>query len=141
MRGVAKALYHAPNALAVIRPVIGAASGFAVSTDNGAIAAWLYLAGYLSDVADGSLSRAINSKSDFGAALDGLADVAFHTAVGLGLMYAALRHRTFGVLVILGILVIGERFVRRWIAARSVAGKGIGGAYPAYKPPSRKSAA
>jgi phosphatidylglycerophosphate synthase len=125
----AKALDHAPNALAVIRPVIGVASGFAVSTDNGAIAAWLYLAGYLSDVADGFLSRAINAKSDFGAALDGLADVAFHIAVGVGLMCAAIRYGTFGVLVILGILVGAERFMRRWIAARSVAGKGIGGAY------------
>jgi hypothetical protein len=44
-------------------------------------------------------------------------------------MFAAIGHQTFGVLVILGILVIGERFMRRWIAARSVAGKGIGGAY------------
>jgi phosphatidylglycerophosphate synthase len=129
MPRVARALDHAPNALALIRPVIGVASGFAVSTDNGAIAAWLYLAGYLSDVADGFLSRAINAKSDFGAALDRLADVAFHIAVGLGLVCAAIRHETFGVLVILGILVIGERFMRRWIAARSVAGKGIGGAY------------
>jgi len=127
--GVAKALNHAPNALAVIRPVIGVASGFAVSTDDGAIAAWLYLAGYLSDVADGFLSRAINAKSDYGAALDRLADVAFHIAVGLGLICAALRHGTLGVLVTLSILVIGERFMRRWIAAHSVAGKGIGGAY------------
>jgi phosphatidylglycerophosphate synthase len=75
------------------------------------------------------LSRAIKTKSDFGAALDRLADVAFHIAVGLGLIWAATRHGTFGVLVILGILVIGERFMRRWIAAHSVAGKGIGGAY------------
>jgi phosphatidylglycerophosphate synthase len=126
---VAKALDHAPNALALLRPVIGVASGFEVSTDNGAIAAWLYLAGYLSDVADGFLSRAVNAKSDLGAALDRIADIAFHVAVGLGLMFAATRYGTYGVLAILGILVIGERFMRRWIAAHSVAGKGIGGAY------------
>jgi phosphatidylglycerophosphate synthase len=77
------------------------------------------------------LSRAINARSDFGAALDRLADVAFHIAVGLGLIWAAMRHGTFGVLVILGILVIGEPFMRRWISAHSVAGKGIGGAYRA----------
>jgi phosphatidylglycerophosphate synthase len=129
MLRVAKAFDHAPNALAVVRPILGVGSGFAVSTDNGAIAAWLYLAGFLSDVADGFLSRAINAKSDFGAALDRRADVAFHIAVGFGLMFAAVRHGIFGVLVILGILVIGERLMRRWIAARSVAGKGIGGAY------------
>ena len=126
---VAGALDHAPNALAIIRPVIGVASGFAVATDNGAIGAWLYLVGYLSDVADGFFSRAINAESGFGAALDRLADVAFHFAVGLGLICAAVRHGTLVVLVVLGILVIGERFIRRWIAAHSVAGKGIGGAY------------
>ena len=129
MPRVAGALGHAPNALAIIRPAIGIASGFAVSTDNGVIAAWLYLVGFLSDVADGFLSRALNAKSDFGAALDSLADVAFHFAVGLGLICAALQHRTLGVLVVVGILVIGERFMRRWIAAHTVAGKGIGGAY------------
>ena len=125
----AKVLEQAPNAMAVIRPVFGVASGFAVATDHGAIAAWLYLVGYIRDVADGFLSRAIKAESDFGAALDGLADVAFHFAVGLGLIYSAARHGTSGVLVVLGILVIGERLMRRWIGAHSVAGKGIGGAY------------
>jgi phosphatidylglycerophosphate synthase len=129
MSGVARALDRTPNALAAIRPIIGVASGIAVSTDNAAIGAWLYLAGYLSDVADGFLARAFNAKSDFGAALDRLADVAFHAAVGLGLICAAVWHGTWGVLVVLGILVIGERFMRRWIAAHSLAGKGIGGAY------------
>lgn len=33
------------------------------------------------------------------------------------------------VLVVLDFLVIGQRCMRRWIAARSVVGKGVGGAY------------
>ena len=100
--------------LAIIRPVIGVASGFAVATDNGATGAWLYLVGYLSDVADGFLSRAINAESDFGAALDRLADVAFHFAVGLGLIYAAVRHGSLVVLVVRGIPAarIGSRCMR-----------------------------
>lgn len=122
-------LGHAPNALTAIRPVIGVASGIAVLTDNGAEGAWLYLAGYVSDVADGFLSRAMKAESDLGAALDRMADVAFHAAVGLGLIVAALRHGSWGVLVILGILVIGERLIRRRIAAHSAAGKVVGGIY------------
>jgi len=121
---------RAPYALTTIRPFVGTASGFAVLSDNGAVGAWLYLAGYVSDVADGFLSRAMKAESDSGAALDGLADVAFHAAVGVGLIGAAVRHGSLGVLVVLGILVAGERLIRRWIAARSVAGKAIGGTYP-----------
>ena len=126
---VAALLGHAPNALAAVRPFIGIASGLAVLTDNGAAAAWLYLAGYGTDVADGFLSRAMKAESDLGAALDRLADVTFHVAVGLGLMGAAVRHGSWGVLFILGILVVGERIIRPWIAAQSVAGRVIGGAY------------
>ena len=118
-----------PNALAAIRPIIGIACGFAVLTDYGAAGAWLYLVGYVSDVADGFLSRAMKAESDLGAALDGLADVAFHAAVGLGLIAAAIRDGSWGVLIILGILLVGERLIRRWIAAHSVAGKVIGGTY------------
>jgi hypothetical protein len=55
--------------------------------------------------------------------------VAFHAAVGLGLIAAATRDGSWGVLIILGTLVVGERLVRRWIAAHSVAGKVIGGTY------------
>ncbi len=128
-RPVAGLLGHAPNALTAIRPFIGVACGFAVLTDNGAAGAWLYLAGYLSDVADGFLSRAMKADSDLGAALDRRADVAFHAAVGLGLTAAAIRDGSWGVLIILGILVVGERLIRRWIAAHSVAGKVIGGTY------------
>jgi phosphatidylglycerophosphate synthase len=118
-----------PNALAAVRPLIGIASGLEVLTDNGAAAAWLYLVGYGSDVADGFLSRAMKSESDLGAMLDRLADVTFHVAVGLGLIGAAVRHGSWGVLLILGVLVVGERIIRRWVAAHSVAGRVVGGAY------------
>jgi phosphatidylglycerophosphate synthase len=128
-RPVPRLLGHAPNALTAIRPVIGIASGFAVLTDNGGTGAWLYLAGYVSDVADGFLSRAMKAESHLGASLDRLADVAFHTAVGIGLIAAAIRNGSPGVLVILGVLVVGERLIRRWIAAHSAAGKVIGGTY------------
>jgi phosphatidylglycerophosphate synthase len=128
-RPVARLLRRAPNALTASRPVIGVACGIAVLTDNVAVGAWLYLAGYLSDVADGFLSRAMKADSDWGAVLDRWADVAFHAAVGLGLIAAATRHGSWGVLIILGTLVVGERVVRRWIAAHSVAGKVIGGTY------------
>ena len=94
-------------------------------SDNGATGAWLYLAGYVSDVADGFLSRAMKAESDSGAALDGLADVACHAAVGVGLIGAAVRHGP----LVLGILVAGERLIRRWISARSTAGKAIGCTY------------
>jgi phosphatidylglycerophosphate synthase len=126
---VAGLLGQAPNVLTAARPFIGIASGLAVLTDNGAAAAWLYLAGYGTDVADGFLSRAMKAESDLGAALDRLADVTFHVAVGLGLAGAAVLRGSWGVLVILGILVVGERVIRRWIAAQSVAGRVIGGAY------------
>jgi len=55
--------------------------------------------------------------------------VTFHVAVGLGLTGAAVYvdHGAFS--LILGILVVGERIIRRWIAAQSVAGRVIGGAY------------
>jgi phosphatidylglycerophosphate synthase len=125
----ARLLGHAPNALTASRPVIGVACGVALLTDNGAAGAWLYLAGYVSDVADGFLSRAMKADSDLGAALDKWADVAFHAAVGLGLIAAAIRDGPWGVLVVLGILVVGERLVRHWIAAHSVGGKVIGGTY------------
>ncbi len=128
-RPVARLLGHAPNALTASRPVIGVACGVALLTDNVAAGAWLYLAGYVSDVADGFLSRAMKAESDLGAALDKWADVAFHGAVGLGLIGAAIRDGSWGVPIILGILVVGERLVRRWIAAHSVAGKVIGGTY------------
>ena len=126
---VAGLLGQAPNALAAVRPFIGIASGLAVLADNGAAAAWLYLAGYGTDVADGFLSRAMKAESDLGAALDRLADVTFQIAVGLGLAAAAVLRGSWGVLLILGILVVGERVLRRWIAAQSVAGRVIGGAY------------
>jgi phosphatidylglycerophosphate synthase len=128
-RPVPRLLGLVPNALTAIRPIIGIASGFAVLTDNGATGAWLYLAGYVSDVADGFLSRAMKADSDLGAALDKWADVAFHAAVGLGLTAAAIRDGPWGVLIVLGILVVGERLVRHWIAAHSVGGKVIGGTY------------
>ncbi len=117
----------APNALAAIRPIIGIASGVAVLSDNGATGAWLYLGGYFSDVADGFLSRAMKAESDLGAAFDSLADVAFHAAVGLGLTAAAISTGTWGILVGLGILVVGERLIRRWISAHSVVGRVVGG--------------
>jgi phosphatidylglycerophosphate synthase len=128
-RPVPRLLGLVPNALTAIRPIIGIAAGFAVLTDNGATGAWLYLAGYVSDVADGFLSRAMKAESDLGASLDRLADVAFHAAVGIGLVVAATRNGSPGVLVILAILVLGERLIRRRIAAHSVAGKVIGGIY------------
>jgi phosphatidylglycerophosphate synthase len=128
-RSVAGLVGNVPNALAAIRPVIGVAAGLAVLTDNGASGAWLYLAGYVSDVADGFLSRAMKVESDLGAALDRLADVGFHAAVGLGLTAAAIRHGSWAVLVILVILVVGERLIRHRIAAYSAAGKVIGGTY------------
>ena len=128
-RRVVGLLRHAPNALTAIRPAIGVASGFEVLTDNGSVGAWLYLAGYVSDVGDGFLSRAMKAESDSGAALDRWADVAFHAAVGLGLTTAAISHGSWGVPVILGTLVVGERLIRRWIAANTVIGKAIGGTY------------
>ncbi len=96
-------------------------------SDNGATGAWLYLGGYFSDVADGFLSRAMKAESDLGAAFDSLADVAFHAAVGLGLTAAAISTGTWGILVGLGILVVGERLIRRWISAHSVVGRVVGG--------------
>ncbi|MDQ2943721.1 MAG: CDP-alcohol phosphatidyltransferase family protein, partial [Candidatus Dormibacteraeota bacterium] len=81
-------LRNAPNALTVIRPALGIASGFEVFTGHAGIAAWLYLAGYVTDIGDGFLSRAMKVESDAGSALDGWADVIFHAAVGLGLATA-----------------------------------------------------
>src|SRR5215469_9968758 len=126
---LAALLGHAPNALTAARPLIGAASGLEVLTDNAAAGAWLYLMGYGSDVADGFLSRALRAESDFGAEFDRWADVALHAAVGLGLAVAAIRHRSWGLIIILCALLVGERLARRWIVAYSVLGRALGGAY------------
>src|SRR5215469_11321619 len=110
---LAALLGHAPNALTAARPLIGAASGLEVLTDNAAAGAWLYLMGYGSDVADGFLSRALRAESDFGAEFDRWADVAFHAAVGLGLAVAAIRHRSWA---------SSSFSVRSWSANASPAG-------------------
>src|SRR5262245_64380885 len=91
-------LRFVPNAVTLARPMLGAASGLAVYTGEGALGAWLYLAGYLTDVADGWLARRLRVGSARGRQLDGWADVAFHALIGLGLAGRAIDEHTWWVL-------------------------------------------
>lgn len=95
----------------------------------GRLAAWLYLAGYLTDVMDGLLARAFNVASEKGRRLDGFADVAFHAFVGVGLAVAALQVGAWWVVAVLLGLFVGTRLERRWVAPHTVLGKAIAGGY------------
>jgi len=111
------------------RPVLGAASAMAVLSGDGALGAWLYLLGYLSDVADGWLVRRLRVGSARGRKLDGVADTIFHALVGAGLLGQAWEERAWWVIAVLIGLVVGERLLRRWVAPYTVVGKAVAGAY------------
>jgi phosphatidylglycerophosphate synthase len=89
----------------------------------------MYLAGFLSDVADGLLARKFGVQSEAGTANDGRADVAFHALVGAGLAIAAVREQQWWVLGLLAALLAGGPLARRLVAVHTVVGKAIGGAY------------
>src|SRR6266699_1838971 len=55
----------APNSLTVARPVVGVMCGVAVYQHRGIIAAWLYLAGFMTDVGDGLLARSVITRRWF----------------------------------------------------------------------------
>lgn len=101
----------------------------ALLTDRPTLAAWLYLLGYLTDVADGLTARALGVGSERGRRLDGAADVAFHGLFGLGIAIAGVRYGSWWMVAVLAILVAGERVMRRWIAAYTVVGKAVAGLY------------
>ncbi len=115
----------APNSLTVARPVVGVMCGVAVYQHRGIIAAWLYLAGFMTDVGDGLLARALGVESASGRRLDGWADVAFHGFVGAGLAAYAVRDRNALIVVILGVLLAGSVITRRWFDVYSVLGKAM----------------
>jgi len=118
-----------PDLVTATRPGLGLVSGLAVATGHGALGGWMYLAGFLSDVADGLLARRLGVQSEAGTVNDGRADVAFHALVGAGLVIAAVREQQWWVLAVLAALLAGGPLVRPWVAVHTVVGKAIGGAY------------
>ena len=118
-----------PNTLTVARVPIGLVGAWASIDGRGALAAWLYLIGYLTDVADGWSARALGVSSPQGRRLDGLADVAFHALFGAGIAARAADDEMWWVVGVLVALVVGERLMRRWVGSHTVVGKAIAGVY------------
>lgn len=118
-----------PDALTVSRVPMALAALVALLIDRPTVAAWLYLIGYLTDVADGFTARALGVGSERGRQLDGAADVAFHALFGLGIAIASIRGGSWWILAVLALLVIAEQVMRRWIAAYTVVGKAVAGLY------------
>jgi phosphatidylglycerophosphate synthase len=94
---------------------------------SGGIAAWLYLAGFLTDVGDGLLARSLGVDSRSGTRIDGAADVAFHLLVGIGLAGRAVVDGAWVVLAALAVLLAGAWALPRWVGVHTAIGKAVGG--------------
>jgi phosphatidylglycerophosphate synthase len=117
-----------PGALTLSRPVIGAGCCLAVLLGSGGVAAWLYIAGFLTDVADGLLARSLRVDSESGRRIDGAADVAFHLLVGVGLAGRAVFQGAWTVLAVLAVLLASAWALPRWVGVHTAIGKAVGGA-------------
>jgi phosphatidylglycerophosphate synthase len=118
-----------PDSLTFVRVPIGLAGAWTLIADRGAVAACLYLIGYVTDVADGWTARALRVSSSLGRRLDGIADVTFHALFGVALAIAATDDGMWWVIGVLVTLVVGGRILRRWIRSYTVIGKAIAGVY------------
>jgi phosphatidylglycerophosphate synthase len=118
-----------PDALTLSRVPLGVAGAWALLDDRAGLAAWFYLIGFLTDVADGLAARSLGITSASGRRLDGAADVAFHVAFGSGMAVRAAMDDAWWVLGSLLALVLGERVIRRWLPAYTVIGKAVAGLY------------
>lgn len=118
----------APDALTLARPVLGAAAGVAVASGDGGLGGWLYLAGYLTDVFDGLLARALHVSSPHGERLDGICDLIAMYCIGLGLLVRAVLDGAWAIAVVIVAASIASHIADRyWVPAHTVVGKALGG--------------
>ena len=96
---------------------------------EGGAAAWCYLAGFLTDVADGATARALGVSSERGKSLDARADMAFHVMAGLGLAVLAVETRAWWVLIAQSVLLLTRRLSGRWVSGSSIVSKASAGGY------------
>lgn len=118
-----------PNAVTLLRPALGVGAAIAAIAGEGALAAWLFLAGYLSDVVDGWLARSLAVTSEQGRRLDQRADMAFHVTTGLGLVLGAAMTGDWWVIAVVAVLLVGRQVSRGWAVSRSVISKSAAGVY------------
>lgn len=117
-----------PDSLTVSRVPIGIACGGALVADRVAVAGWLYVIGYLTDILDGWAARRAGVASPWGRRLDGVCDVTFHALVGAGLLARSISDHRWEVTAVVFAVWLAGQFLPRWIAVYSVAGKAVGGA-------------
>lgn len=79
------------NAFTVFRIPLGALAASAALDGKFDDVASLYVAGLLTDVADGIAARLLHGTSEFGKKFDRRTDMVFNSVVGLGLIVGALR--------------------------------------------------
>ena len=116
-----------PDLLTASRPLIGVVVAGLLIGGAETAAAWAYLLGYATDVVDGWAARRAGVASDMGTRLDGWCDVAFHAAVGLGLLFRAAAVGAWAVLVAILLVFLVGQVLPRWIHVHTVLGKLVGG--------------
>jgi len=95
------------NALTFVRPGLGVAAGFEIASGDSELGLWWYLAGLVSDVADGAVARLARVESAAGRDWDAMSDAFMNGAFGLGLGSVALRAPTHaGQILLLSALVL-----------------------------------
>jgi phosphatidylglycerophosphate synthase len=117
----------APDSLTASRPAIGLVAFALLLAGQATAAGWLYLVGYLTDVADGYLARRLGVASDAGTRLDGWCDVAFHGLIGAGLIIRAALDGVWWIVVALVAMQLIGRVLPRWIGIHTLLGKVVGG--------------
>jgi phosphatidylglycerophosphate synthase len=118
-----------PKGITLTRPVLGLAVLVAAIAGEGTVAAWCYLLGFLTDVADGAAARTLGVVSEEGRRLDARADMAFHVMAGLGVVVLSVEARMWWILVVAGALVFLRRLSGRWVAGSSIVSKAAAGGY------------
>jgi phosphatidylglycerophosphate synthase len=118
-----------PNAFTAVRPLLGAGCCIALVAGRPALATWLYLAAYLSDVADGLVARALHVSSSFGVRLDGWADLSTNIMITVAIVVEAIGEARWWIIVVMAAMVVAGATRGRWVAVHTVVGKAVGGAY------------
>jgi cardiolipin synthase len=102
-----------PNFLTLGRLLAIPAFYLFITRDHGFLALAAFLAGGLSDVADGIVARRLNASTKMGRIFDPIVDVLFNAGVVLGLAYAGYLPFWIAALVFLryGLLMLGAAFI------------------------------
>lgn len=83
-----KKIYNIPNALSVLRIILGISFFFLIIKGASQLTIFLvFLIGALSDTLDGNLARIFKWRTEFGRILDPIADRIFIVSVILGLLF------------------------------------------------------